>query len=83
MNKKVSASPVDVKVSSTVDLYSANDPLPAADVMESDSDTVWALWEEVVANSNIEPEVDFQSTERAGLMDLPELSQPRSSKKDR
>lgn len=82
MVKEVSEKPIEVKKSLAVDLYSANDPLPASEAHESDSDTVWALWEEVVANSKGESEADFQSTERAPLMDLPDFSKPSLTKKD-
>ena len=82
MVKEFSEKSIELKKPLADDFYSASDPLPASEAHESDSDTVWALWEEVVANSNSESEVDFQSTERAPLMDLPDFSKPRPTKKD-
>ena len=81
MVKEFSEKSIEFKQPMADDLYSANDPLPASEAHESDSDTVWALWEEVLANSNGDSEADFQSTERAPLMDLPDFSKPSPTKK--
>ncbi|MEI8168762.1 MAG: hypothetical protein WCG50_03730 [Rhodoferax sp.] len=81
MVKEVSKKPVEVKPSQVGDLYSAHDPLPVPEAIESDSDTVWALWEEIVAKPDGETEPDFQSTERADLLDLPPFESAAAPKR--
>lgn len=44
------------------------DPLPQPEVVESDSDTSWALWEDSVQSQN--PELDAQADMDTVPMDL-------------
>lgn len=57
------------------------DPLPLPEVHESDSETAWGRWEELVASDvpGSEPEPahpTFEDTVPAGLLDLPPLRKP-------
>ena len=70
------------------DLYVPGDALPAPDVVEKDSDSVWALWSEAVNESEEQDEakekdrqpdfketvpLDLESLEPTTLMPLPDL----------
>jgi hypothetical protein len=81
MVKKIIQKPNEVKVPPVVDLYTDHDPLPVPEVLESDSDSVWALWEETVSGRDSDHAADFQKTERADLMDLPEFTPVKSHKR--
>lgn len=47
--------------------YSALDPLPVPEAIESDNDAAWALWQDSVSNYNRACEHDFASTVPASL----------------
>ena len=47
--------------------YDSHDPIPVPDVVESDSDTAWGLWEES-ASPYKETDPDFQNTEPTELL---------------
>ena len=54
------------------------DPLPQPDVVESDSDTSWAMWEDSVQSQN--PDLDAmgdQDTVPMGLMEEAALKKPQ------
>jgi|GEM_PF-1120980 len=76
------------------ELYVPGDALPQPDVVEKNSDSVWALWSDVVegevvveGESESPPDqdfsetapMDFESMDPTQLMDLPEL--PKDNKK--
>jgi hypothetical protein len=74
------------------DLYLPGDELPVPDVVESNTDSVWALWSDVVDNDKKPPpsnERDFLETvplyvdamEPTQLMDLPELDDDKDRNK--
>jgi hypothetical protein len=74
------------------DLYLPGDVLPVPDVVEKDTDSVWALWSDVVENDNKpQPsnERDFLETvplyvdamEPTQLMGLPELDSDKDTDK--
>lgn len=57
------------------------DPLPQPEVVESDTDTAWALWQDVLSTEDHaaapEPEAPtFADTVPMGLVDLPPLRKP-------
>lgn len=54
-----------------VHLYSQVDPIPVPEAVESDTDTAWGLWEDLVSPEQRQPETDFESTQAADL--LPEM----------
>ncbi|MEO8119983.1 MAG: hypothetical protein ABI606_11765 [Rhodoferax sp.] len=63
MTKEVSEkSSVEEPRCSNIHLYSANDPIPVPEAIESDSDTAWALWEDSLVPPSSEPETDFKNT---------------------
>lgn len=47
--------------------YSAFDPLPVPEAIESDNDAAWALWQDSVSSYNRAGERDFASTVPADL----------------
>jgi hypothetical protein len=74
------------------ELYVQGDALPLPDVVEKNSDSVWALWSDVVegegeGDTRTPPDkdfsetvpMDFDSMEPTQLMDLPES--PKDDKK--
>ncbi len=54
-----------------VHLYSPVDPIPVPEALESDTDTAWGLWEDLIAPEQRKPENSFEATQPADL--LPEL----------
>lgn len=55
------------------------DPLPLPEVQESDSDTAWARWEDMLKAESepVEPEFPvFEETQPIGLRDLPGMRKP-------
>jgi hypothetical protein len=60
-------------------LYSQADPIPVPEAVESDTDTVWGLWEDLIAPERGEQENSFEKTQPADL--LPELPVTRLPKR--
>ncbi len=56
------------------DTYIAGDALPLPDVIEKDSDSVWALWSDAVQGKT---ERDDETQPATLLMGLPELPKDR------
>jgi len=68
MTKEVSRrSPAEPQRSSNIHLYSANDPIPVPEAIESNSDAAWALWEDSLLPPDAESDADFKSTIPAEL----------------
>jgi hypothetical protein len=42
--------------------YAATDPIPVPEALESDTDTAWALWEDLTRRQNSGPETSFANT---------------------
>jgi hypothetical protein len=59
-------SPLE-KQASIAHLYSAHDPIPVPEVIDCDSDTAWALWEDSVTPQSSERDTDFINTVPAEL----------------
>ncbi len=47
--------------------YSALDPVPVPDVVESDTDSAWGLWEDSIASLDARSDTAFENTEPAKL----------------
>ncbi|MDP1999447.1 MAG: hypothetical protein Q8K22_07610 [Rhodoferax sp.] len=47
--------------------YSALDPLPVPEAIESNTDAVWALWQDSMSSYDADQESDFESTMPADL----------------
>lgn len=62
---------------STIHLYSANDPIPVPDAIESDTDAVWSLWEDSVSPQSSAPDTNFESTVPAELELAPSANSPK------
>ena len=58
--------PAEVKPPA-VHLYAQADPIPVPDAVESDTDTVWGLWEDLVAPEKRPPDNGFEATQPAEL----------------
>lgn len=57
-----------------VHLYSQADPIPVPEAVESDTDTAWGLWEDLIAPEKRQANNDFEPTQAADLLpDLPGL----------
>ncbi len=56
------------------DFYIAGDVLPLPEVIEKDSDSVWALWSDAVQGT---PERDDETQPATLLMGLPDLPKDR------
>ena len=60
-----------------VHLYSQADPIPVPDAVESETDSVWGLWEDLVAPEKRPPDDGFEATQPADLLpnlvDSPDL----------
>ena len=62
---------------STIHLYSANDPIPVPDAIESDTDAVWSLWEDSVSPQSSAPDTNFENTVPAELEPAPSANSPK------
>lgn len=62
----------------TEDLYAANDPIPVPEVIESDTDTVWGLWDDLSDTAKSTQDQAFAHTVPADL--LPEQDGFKSKK---
>lgn len=49
-------------------LYSANDPIPVPEAIESDTDTAWGLWEDLTESPGNAADRAFAHTVPAELM---------------
>ena len=76
MVKEISQKPPVEQQASIAHLYSAHDPIPVPEVIECDSDTVWALWEDSVSPQSSEPDTDFINTVPAELPLVPPKPRP-------
>jgi hypothetical protein len=47
---------------SEVHPYAATDPIPVPEARESDSDTAWAMWEDLTAPENRDADPGFANT---------------------
>lgn len=80
--------PADAQPPPPVHLYSHVDPIPVPDAVESETDSVWGLWEDLVAPKKRPPDDGFEATQPAELLpnwvespdlvDFPDLSAPPS-----
>ena len=62
----------------TVDLYSQADPIPVPEAVESDTDTAWGLWEDLIAPAKKPVDNAFAPTQPADLLpDLPTIYPPK------
>ncbi len=68
--KPISAAVFAVTVPAQLDPYVSGDALPLPEVIEKDSDSVWALWSDAVGDS---PDKDAESQAATQLMGLHEL----------
>jgi len=68
------ASRTQSKAAPSVDTYVAGDAIPVPDVIEKDSDSVWALWSDAVQSS---ADADAATQPATLLMGLPELPKER------
>jgi hypothetical protein len=55
MLKKSSQNPPEKHQPSSIDLYSAHDPIPVPEAIESDTDAAWCLWEDALSSLGDEP----------------------------
>ena len=59
------------------------DPLPQPDVVESDSDSVWGLWQETVMPQDTQAasfkDSVYKDTEPMGLPEIPSFEKPSGS----
>lgn len=62
-----------------VHLYSQIDPIPVPEAVESDTDTAWGLWEDLIAPEQSNQENAFEATQPADL--LPELTSTPAPKR--
>jgi len=74
--KEVSKKPNAPAEPTTLDPYSAHDPIPVPDVVESDSDTVWGMWE---AEEAKEKEQEKEQVDRGFAPTVPSELQPLPS----
>lgn len=58
--------------------YFPTAPMPLPEVVEKDSDSVWAMWNDAV-EAKAEKQPDFDSHESTVIMDLTELPKPSGS----
>lgn len=58
------------------DVYIAGDAIPVPEVIEKDSDSVWAMWSDAIEGK---PEHDDQTQPATLLMGLPEIPADRDS----
>lgn len=77
MVKEVSEKSPAVPKPPAIHLYSANDPIPVPEAVESDTDTAWALWEDSIAPQSSGPDATFESTAPAELPASPSESPPK------
>ena len=55
----------------SVHLYGVTDPIPAAEAVESDSETAWARWEDAFETPSQEAVTSFENTVPGELLSLP------------
>lgn len=77
MVKETSQKPPAERQPPTVHPYSVNDPIPVPEVVESDSDTAWDLWEDSLSPQNRGPETGFENTVPAELPAVPTAKSPK------
>ena len=71
MTKDAPQNPPAERKPPQVDLYSQADPIPVPEAVESDTDTAWGLWEDLIAPVKKPADNAFAPTQPADL--LPEL----------
>jgi hypothetical protein len=71
MVKEVDQEPPAVPEPSSIHPYSVGDPIPVPEVVESDTDTVWALWQKSLSPDSDGANPAFESTVPAELPTLP------------
>jgi hypothetical protein len=59
--------PAEVKPPA-VHLYSQADPIPVPDAVESETDSVWGLWEDLVSPEKRAADNGFEATQPADLL---------------
>ncbi len=52
--------------------YEPTDPIPVPEVLESDTDTAWALWEDSITPERADDDPAFASTEPDELATVPD-----------
>ena len=66
-------------------VYDALEPLPLPDVVESDSDTAWGLWQDSLQNPDSGPDQDVPPRDTGyddtAPMDISELEEFRKTEK--
>lgn len=53
--------------SSSIHLYSAFDPIPVPEAIESDTEAAWALWEDALSPKKSGPDADSKDVRPAEL----------------
>jgi hypothetical protein len=56
--------------------YSASDPIPVPEAVESDSDTAWDMWEDSIMPDNA-ADTDFHPTVPSDLLPHPSAKRPK------
>lgn len=75
--KDVSNNPPSPADPTALDPYSAHDPIPVPEVVESDSDTVWGMWEAQEAKVSRQVDHEFAPTVPSELHPLPADNPPK------
>jgi len=57
--------------------YATTDPIPVPEAVESNSDTTWALWEDLTASQDDERKPKFADTVPSTLELLPEADKAK------
>lgn len=79
MVKEVSKiPPTERKPSTTIHLYSVNDPIPIPEAVESNTDTAWGLWEDSIAPPKDAPDTTYDNTMPAELLPEPPEKLPKN-----
>jgi aminoglycoside phosphotransferase len=74
IRSKSSAAPAQLTPGAARDTYIPGDAIPVPEVIEKDSDSVWALWSDAVQGTT---ERDDETQPATLLMGLPELPKDR------
>lgn len=81
MIKGIAQKPPVGPESSAIHFYSALDPIPVAEAVESDTDAAWALWEDAIKQQNSGFDTAFENTRPAELLPLQATAFPSSTKR--
>lgn len=67
MTKDLPGNPPADRKTPSVHLYAPADPIPVPEAVESDTDTVWGLWQDLAEPKQNSQDADFESTQAADL----------------